>query len=121
MHVYKYVYARYHIHLKVVQYLIYCSSYLVLTAIMGSMNIGYELLRKSSTQRPQLQTLSFVPDRMMPVSTMHSMALKASEKIILLMNNTRLLTRHHRLASMNDVLLYLTVITDFSCSTSPYF
>ncbi|CAG5130688.1 unnamed protein product [Candidula unifasciata] len=75
---------------------------------MTSMNIGYELLRNSSNQKPQAPSLNFTPDRMMPVSTMHRMALKASEKIMLLMNNTQLLTRHHRLANMNDVLVYLT-------------
>ncbi|KAK0062909.1 hypothetical protein Bpfe_007629 [Biomphalaria pfeifferi] len=73
---------------------------------MGSMNIGYELLRNSTPQ--QKECLDFVPDRMMPVSTMHRMALKAQENIILMMNNTHMLTRHHRLASMNDVLIYLT-------------
>jgi len=44
----------------------------------------------------------------MPVATMHRMALKASQKLILLMNNTTLLTRHHRLTSMNEILVYLT-------------
>ncbi|CAL1529839.1 unnamed protein product [Lymnaea stagnalis] len=73
---------------------------------MGTMNLGYELLQ-SSHPKPK-ECLDFTPDRMMPVSTMHRMALKAQENIILLMNNTRMLTRHHRLASMNDVLVYLT-------------
>jgi hypothetical protein len=76
---------------------------------MATLNVPYELLQNSSSsQKPQSQSLNFIPDRMMPVSTMHRMALKASEKIILLMNNTELLTRHYRLASMNDVLVYLT-------------
>uniref|UniRef100_A0A0B6ZZE4 Uncharacterized protein n=1 Tax=Arion vulgaris TaxID=1028688 RepID=A0A0B6ZZE4_9EUPU len=72
---------------------------------MATMNVPYEILQNST---PKQQALSFIPDRMMPVSTMHRMALKASEKIILLMNNTNMLTRHYRLTSMNDVLIYLT-------------
>lgn len=74
---------------------------------MAATNIGYELLQNSAPK--QKETVDFVPDRMMPVSTMHRMALKAQEKILLLMNNTCMLTRHHRLTSMNDVLIYLTV------------
>ncbi|GFN95029.1 hypothetical protein PoB_002153500 [Plakobranchus ocellatus] len=72
-----------------------------------ALNVGFELLR-NSTPQTKLECTSFTPDRMMPVSTMHRMALKACEKIILLMNNTRMLTRHHRLHCMNDVLVYLT-------------
>ncbi|XP_005111200.1 uncharacterized protein LOC101845736 [Aplysia californica] len=74
---------------------------------MSTFNLGYELLR-SSTPHSRSDCVSVASDRMMPVSTMHRMALKACEKVILLMNNTRMLTRHHRLASMNDVLVYLT-------------
>lgn len=72
-----------------------------------AMNVEYQLLRNSTPQRNS-ECIRFTPDRMMPVTTMHRMALKASEQVILLMNNTRMLTRHHRLTCMNDVLIYLT-------------
>ncbi|GFR89799.1 hypothetical protein ElyMa_006134400 [Elysia marginata] len=72
-----------------------------------AMNVEYQLLRNSTPHR-NTECIRFSPDHMMPVTTMHRMAVKACEKIILLMNNTRMLTRHHRLSCMNDVLIYLT-------------
>ncbi|RUS80328.1 hypothetical protein EGW08_011897 [Elysia chlorotica] len=70
-------------------------------------NVECQLLRNSTPQR-NTECIRFSPDRMMPVTTLHRMAMKACEKIILLMNNTRMLTRHHRLSCMNDILIYLT-------------
>ncbi|KAK3782548.1 hypothetical protein RRG08_061778 [Elysia crispata] len=72
-----------------------------------ALNVEYQLLRNSTPQKNN-ECIRFSPDHMMPVTTLHRMALKACEKIILLMNNTRMLTRHHRLSCMNDVLIYLT-------------
>ncbi|XP_048255897.1 uncharacterized protein LOC125382067 [Haliotis rufescens] len=51
------------------------------------------------------------PDRMYPVSTLHRIALVSCERILLLMNNTRML-RHTRLSTMDDVLLYLNGMHD---------
>lgn len=58
--------------------------------------LGYDLLRSS---KPQTQQHI---DPVAPVSTLHRIATVACEKIILLMNNTMLLTEHHRLSNMKE-------------------
>ena len=68
-------------------------------------NLGYKLLNNSN---PPIDPRS-VYDRSFPVAAMHRMAVKAIEKLLLLMNNTKMLTRHHRLTSMSEVVIYLLV------------
>jgi len=76
---------------------------------MATINVGYELLRNSTPSRIGGGSCAgTTPDRMISAQIMHRISIKATEKIILLMNNTTMLTRHHRLSSINEALIYLT-------------
>ncbi|XP_076440852.1 uncharacterized protein LOC143280153 [Babylonia areolata] len=63
---------------------------------------GYDLLRASTPKyyKPAV-------DRTAPVSLMNRIAIVAIERFILMMNNTLLLTRNHRLANIYEVVDYL--------------
>lgn len=63
--------------------------------------IGYNLLRATSAPSPQYYESPIDPAA--PLSILYRIALVASERIILMMNNTQLLTRHHRLSNMAQV------------------
>ncbi|KAK7100637.1 uncharacterized protein [Littorina saxatilis] len=67
--------------------------------------LGYDLLRASTPKNSKYYQPK--PDRAAPVSQLNRIALVASERFILMMNNTQLLTRNHRLASINEVVDYL--------------
>ena len=62
--------------------------------------LGYELLRAST---PRTKYYTARPDRAAPVCQMNRIAIVAIERFILLMNNTMLLTRHHRLSDIYEV------------------
>nr|KAG5701175.1 hypothetical protein BaRGS_023284 [Batillaria attramentaria] len=66
---------------------------------------GYELLRASTPRT--FKYYEAKPDRAAPLSILNRIALVACERFILLMNNTVLLTKHHRLANMQQVVDYL--------------
>eukprot|EP00745_Piridium_sociabile_P043111 TRINITY_DN87568_c0_g2_i1.p1 TRINITY_DN87568_c0_g2~~TRINITY_DN87568_c0_g2_i1.p1 ORF type:complete len:154 (-),score=37.75 TRINITY_DN87568_c0_g2_i1:77-538(-) len=64
--------------------------------------LGYDLLRESTPKYYQPSV-----DRAAPVSLLNRIAIVAIERFILMMNNTLLLTRHHRLANIYQVVDYL--------------
>lgn len=70
-----------------------------------SYDINYQLVRPAGSNAGSQQT-EHLMDRMTCVSTLNRIANVACEKIMLLMNNTRLL-KHPRLSTMDEVLMYL--------------
>lgn len=67
--------------------------------------MGYDLLRASSAKQSKYYQPK--PDLAAPVSQLNRIALVAMERFILMMNNTLLLTKHHRLANIYEVVDYL--------------
>ncbi|KAL8571666.1 hypothetical protein ACOMHN_056622 [Nucella lapillus] len=67
--------------------------------------LGYDLLRASTPKISDLTQPRI--DRAAPVSLLHRIATVGIERFILMMNNTLLLTRHHRLANIYEVVDYL--------------
>lgn len=63
--------------------------------------VGYDLL--CCSQQKQSKYYEAKPDRVAPVSQLNRIAIVAIERIILMMNNTLLLTKHHRLANIYEV------------------
>ncbi|KAL3869814.1 hypothetical protein ACJMK2_042448 [Sinanodonta woodiana] len=66
-------------------------------------HVGYDLIR---TTEPMPRQTRFKRDRMAPITTLNRIATVASERIILMLNNTEMV-KDVRLKSMNDVLRYL--------------